>query len=180
MATIGFISTNKLMTSPYAYEILREYNARLQRDGKVNKLAFHREVILPKIPDYKQISWYCFLRRAYDKIGSPNLPVPLPDGQQLDAVHGAGEMVKTLQSNELATREGISHALNLGAAFYAELWTKYKTDPESLTDFEKKIFSDSMFKAMKAQDSRIHALGKVRQDNRDQARFERAFGESVY
>jgi len=50
MATIGFISTNKLMTSPHAYEILREYNEILKRDGKVNRLKFYREIIL-KIRD---------------------------------------------------------------------------------------------------------------------------------
>lgn len=33
---------------------------------------------------------------------------------------------------------------------------------------------------MKAQDSRIHALGKVREDSREQVKFERAFNNAAF
>jgi hypothetical protein len=33
---------------------------------------------------------------------------------------------------------------------------------------------------MKAQDSRIHALGKVREDKREQDKFDRAFSGAAY
>lgn len=175
MAHVGFLSTNKLMTSPHAYEILREYNRLLQRDGKVNRLKFYRDVILPKIPDYDQNSWYGFLNRAYEKTGASNLPLPVPDEQELLKTHQLGELQTALVTNEVATQKGISMALNLGARFYELLLQKFETTPELLTEFEKRVLADSLHKAMKSQDSRIHAIGKVREDGREQAKFERAF-----
>ena len=147
----------------------------MQRDGKVNRLKFYREVILPKIPDYDQNSWYGFLNRAYEKTGASNLPLPVPDEQELTKTHQLGELQKNLVANEIATQEGVSHALNLGAAFYKNLWQKYIDNPASITQFEERVLESSLFKAMKAQDSRIHAIGKVREDGREQAKFERAF-----
>ena len=82
-------------------------------------------------------------------------------------------------SNQEATQRGISYALNLGAKFYEDLMTKYRNDPNSLTAYEQRIMSDSIFKAMKSQDSRIHALGKVREDSREQAKFEHAFQDAA-
>ncbi len=175
MPHVGFISTNKLMTSDHGYEILREYNERLKRDGKINRLAFYREFILPRIPDYDVNSWYGFLSRTYKKIGSSKLPIPLPDETQLEKTHLTGELVNTMLSNEIATQKGIKNALNLGAMFYEALYKKYIEHPDDLTEFEKRVLADSLFKSMKAQDSRIHALGKVREDDREQAKFERAF-----
>ena len=59
------------------------------------------------------------------------------------------------------------------------LLKKYKDAPEKLETWEKKILADSLFKAMKAQDSRIHAIGKVRDDGREEEKLNRAFEDAA-
>ena len=61
-----------------------------------------------------------------------------------------------------------------------EILKKYKDAPEKLETWEKKILADSLFKAMKAQDSRIHAIGKVREDGREEEKLNRAFEDAAY
>jgi len=175
MGMIGFISTNKLMTSPHAVEILRAYNEILLRDGKVNKLKFYRDVILPKIPEYDQGSWYSFLKRQHAKLGSAAASLPVPTVNDIEKNTELDAMQDVIVANDEATQSGVKYALNIGAKFYKKLWKKYTETPDLLTEVERRILSDSLFKAMKAQDSRIHALGKVREDNREQYKFDRAF-----
>jgi len=175
MINIGFIKTNKLMSSEHALRILNEYNDMLKRDGKINRLAFYRNNILPLIPDYDQNSWYAFLKRVYKQNGSSRLPIKLPSEQQVEGTYAVNELQKTIVSNDQATQKGIAHALNLGAKFYERIWKKFEEDPDSLSQFEQRLVADSMFKAMKSQDSRIHAIGKIKEDSREEAKFERAF-----
>ncbi len=173
-------STNRLATSPAYSKILYEYNRQFQETaGRMSDKKFYENFVATEVKNYGLAAWYGFLKR-FKSQATGLLPIEVSDSTKIIGTDQEAALSKTIRSNEIATQEGISHALNLGAEFYKMLWKKYQEDPESLTDFEKKIFADAMFKAMKAQDSRIHALGKVRQDNRDQARFERAFGEAAY
>ncbi len=77
-----------------------------------------------------------------------------------------------LLSNEMATQLGIQRALNIGASRLKEILE----NPQLMT---AKDAIELLFKAMKAQDSRIHAASKIREDNRQQTMFEQAFIEAV-
>ncbi len=171
------ITKSRLASHPKYAVILHQYNEWLQRDGKVNSLKFFNEVIHPVFPEFHVQSWYLFVRKFKTSAGL--IAAQAGTQQQIAAGSNADialqETARTLLTNDQATQRGIHTALNLGAAFYEALWKKYNEAPETLTDFEKRCLSDSMFKAMKAQDSRIHAIGKVREDNRNQARFDHAF-----
>jgi hypothetical protein len=161
-------SRNALVNSPHYGAILKEYNEQYAaKKGKVSDKKFHEEFIVPMVPEYKLMSWYQFLRRWKDAAGLsiaakiPLLPAADPIAQQ-----------EALLANEQATQRGIALMLNIGRLTLEELLS----NPAELAKMPLKERVDLLTKAMKAQDSRIHAVGKIREDNRDQARFEQAFG----
>ncbi len=170
------ITKSRLASHPKYAVFLHRYNEILKRDGRVNNLKFYREVIQPDFPEYHVQSWYQFVNRFKTEAGliaarpSDYLPEPMSVNKEAER-----SLMDAFLSNDEATQIGISNALNLGAAFYRDLLNKYRNNPELLTPFERKTLSDALHKAMKSQDSRIHALGKVREDARETARFDRAF-----
>lgn len=170
------ITKSRLASHPKYAVILHQYNELLKADGKVNNLKFYKEIILPEIPDFHLQSWYQFLRRFKTETGIIQARAASANMAGIEVRKDVERtLAATLMTNDEATKRGISTALNLGAAFYEDLMKKYKEAPASLTQFEEKVLSDALHKAMKSQDSRIHALGKVREDGREQAKFERAF-----
>jgi hypothetical protein len=155
--------------------ILKEYNELFARQGHVNNKKFYLDVIKPVIPQYGLGSWYNFLKRFSCAAGlqvayTRRLPrVPTEEEKKLEV--GFMETQTQMLSNQEATQRGIQAALNIGAARLQYL----SEHPELITPKEA---SELLFKAMKSQDSRIHAIGKVREDTREQEKFDRAFGES--
>lgn len=176
------ITKSRIASHPKYAVILHQYNEWLQRDGKVNSLKFFNEVIHPVFPEFHVQSWYLFVRKFKTSAGLIAAQA-LGQGEAAAGTNADRELQTTARAmltNDQATQRGISTALNLGAAFLEKLWKKYNETPETLTDFERRCLSDAMFKAMKAQDSRIHAIGKVREDNRQQARFDKAFEGAAF
>lgn len=166
------ISTNKLAMSPHYETILQKYNQELSQKGKVNNSKFYREVILPLIPDYYPQSWYQFLHRLKATAGSSvaqasnQKELSPPEIQE-------NKLQNTLLSNEKATALAINRALNIAVNRLQEI----EKNPQLLSH---KDAIDLFFKAMKAQDSRIHAVGKIREDSRKEDAFERAFTRNAY
>lgn len=169
------LSTNKLANHSAFPKIIEQYNLLLQK-GKVNNFKFWREVILPEIPDYKMQSWYQFLKRFKTSQGivpveiSPVIQSPLAEGSA-----ALENTAKIMLSNDSATQKLISNLLNISAQAAEGILS----NPASVSsDTWKKI--EMGLKAMKSQDSRIHAIGKLREDKREQDKFDRAFeGASV-
>lgn len=177
------LKTNALVNHPAYGKIIMAYNEILKRDGKVNNKKFYEEVVKPEIPDYKMISWYKFLERF--KIHSGIVAVEVPKDKELVA---PGEVIPsngitteqvvqntitTMQTNQAATASFIQSALNIGARRAQQILE----NPELMTAKEAMDFA---LKAMKAQDSRIHAIGKVREDNREEEKLNRAFAMEAY
>ena len=179
--TLKVSPLNILANSDHYPKILYEYNKEFLEKGKVNNKKFYEEVIKPCLPTYHIQTWYGFLKRfktsrgivVIEKVNiSHNLLSNNEDQEK--------NLEKNLLSNSQATQEGIKAALNSGAMFYKQLWERYNRDRNSLTVFEQGCLKDAMFKAMKSQDSRIHAVGKIREDTREQALFDRAFSDASY
>lgn len=168
MKVVTAKSNNKLVHSPHYGTILREYNERFARDGKVNAKQFHEEVVSSLLPHYKLHTWYAFLKRFETSAG-----LIAANAHQTAPPADPTQEARTLLSNNQATVIGIQSALNIGAARLKELLE----NPELMTAKEA---ADLFFKAMKAQDSRIHAVGKIREDNREQEKFDRAFDGATY
>lgn len=165
-------SRNILVNSPNYGSILAEYNRRFKESqGKVNEKKFWSEIIVPLLPNYGLMNWYQFLRRWRNAAGLEAVArIPLlPQGEP-------NEEQKILLSNEIATQTGINAALNIGNKALMDL----VNDPRAMAKLSPKDRADLLFKAMKSQDSRIHAIGKIKQDNRDEARFNRAFAQDGY
>ena len=166
--------SNQLVTSKYYATILKEYNEILRDYGKVNDKKFWTQNILPRIPEYKLMSWYQFLRRF--KTATALVAAAITDQYSKNPPNKNIEEAKleeNLITNEAATNIGIQRALNIGADAFDQLINH----PEELSAKER---TELFFKAMKAQDSRINAVRNVRQDNREEAKFHRAFNNASY
>jgi len=156
---------------------MREYNDRHARDGSVNAKKFYEEIIAPVMPEYKMGAWYNFLARFKTAAGLVIQQAKIIEAH--DANPGISAKVEenklstALLSNEAATQLGIKTALNIGAKSLQDLMENlHLTPPKDRVDI--------LFKAMKAQDSRIHAIGKIREDNREEEKFNRAFDGANY
>lgn len=167
MAIVRVIATNRLATSPFYAEIVAEYNERLKRDGRVNTRSFFKEVVSPRIPNYKENAFYKFIRKI--KTAGGLAPV-VGSGLDLPMTPEEEQIRNTLLSNQEATQRGVAYALNIGKKALEEILQN------PTISVEKRV--ELLFKAMKAQDSRIHALGKMREDSREQAKFDHAFQDA--
>ncbi len=187
---LSALHTNRLVTHPAYAKILAQYNERLQTNGKVNNKKFYEEVIVPALPGYALQTWYSFLKRFVSPDGIIAAEVLNPRSieasllQPSPAVAGSGvvpttsqnaigEVRKTIASNQDATARGIQLALNIGNDRLKEIIE----NPQLMS---AKDAIDLLFKAMKAQDGRVRAIGKVREDNREQEKFDRAFDNEAY
>lgn len=170
-------SRNVLVNSPHYAQIIKEYNRQFaDLRGRINDKKFWESVIHSFIPNYSLMSWYQFLRRWKDAAGLEGVSkVPLLP-QKVDPIEATEEFRKNFLTNEQATQIGINIALNLGTLTLREI----AENPDILKSLPPDKRIELLFKAMKAQDSRIHALGKVREDSREQAKFERAFKNAAF
>ena len=166
------LPTNKLASSPHYKIILNKYNQKLEQDGKVNNLKFYREEIIPLIPNYHIQSWYQFLHRFKATAGQIMAEAYNPKIKEQNK-DKENKLQTTLLNNEIATNLGIQIALNIGVGRLKDILA----NPQLMS---AKDAIDLIFKAMKAQDSRIHAIGKIREDNRKEDMFERIFSEVAY
>lgn len=163
---------NILVKHPSYQKILHLYTERLQTDGRVNNKRFFEEVIKPEIPGYNMQSWYLYIK----KFGTPTgvLSAEVVDGPAREIIPDAEKKLNTvILDNKTATSKGIALALNIAT----ERLQKIMENPQLMTAKEA---IDLLFKAMKAQDSRIHAIGKVREDNREEEKLSRAFSDNAY
>lgn len=179
--TIRAQARNKLATHPSYPKILAKYNELFCKHGHVNNGKFYREYILPEIPDYHIQSWYQFLRRAFKKEAGLEEAVV---GDAYDAYKKAlnkpigKEVVERALSENItlsdeATARGIRLALNVGTAALQKLME----NPEKLL---MKEAIELLFKAMKAQDSRARVIKEVRQDVREEEKFNKMLNEEIY
>ncbi len=163
---------NKLVKHPAYQKILHQYTERLQRDGRVNNKRFYEEVILPEIPDYNMQSWYMHIKKFGTATGI--IPAQVVDGSVKDITPDAERNFNNvLLSNKDATAKLVASALNISAQAAQDI-----IDNPSLLSAKERL--EIGLKAMKAQDSRIHAIGKVREDNREEEKLSRAFSDGAY
>lgn len=166
------LSTNILANHPAYQKLMTAYNELLKRDGKVNNKKFYEDVILAEIPEYTMTSWYHFLKRFKTEAGI--VPISVPTAHAPVAIGEVGaELKRTFLSNSEATQRAIASALNLSAEALQEI-----IENPTLLSTEKR--AELFLKVMKAQDSRVKAVGTIRADNREQERFDRAFDNASY
>lgn len=172
-------STNRLANSPHYADILRMYNEQFAIKGKVNLRKFHRDVVLPLIPNYSYISLYQFVKRFASAAGlsiavnKPLLERPTPEA----LAEQQEQFKKNLVTNAEAENEGINIALNLVLKKLKEIGDDPINNSKQITLKDAVGF---LTQIMKTRDSRINAIGKVKEDNRVQAKFEHAFGNAAY
>lgn len=164
------IKTNRLVNSPHYTRILTEYNTRAKL-GKVNATKFFNEVVAPSIPNYSLDAFHKFLKNF--KVAGELIAVKTVESLTNNDPKAAETLMNNLSTREAATRTGLLAALNIGSKKIQEAIT----NPEALT------FKEGMqlfFGAMKAEDSRIVAIGKVRKDLREEELFNKVLDEGNY
>lgn len=168
------LKNNRMVHSPHYATILKEYNTRLERGDKISNRQFYFEVVSGLIPNYSIVSWYAFLKKFNTSSGlmAANTMALQTTGEE-NLGKEAATFSRNMMTNAEATQKLIAGSLNISA----EAVKKLLENPELLTAKER---IEIGLKAMKAQDSRIHAVGKIREDNREQEKFERAFDDSAY
>jgi len=168
------LSTNKLASSPEYQKILHLYNTEFERcGGKVNNLKFYREVILPLLPKYHLQSWYQFLRRFKTNAGLLEAKVVKSGSRSVCKIEE-----ERLKQNILSNQEATSRAINIILNIATRAAEKALINPDEFLTAKEAI--ELGFKAMKAQDSRVHAIGKIREDNREEEKLQRAFNDAMY
>lgn len=167
------LATNILANSEHYSTILEKYNEELKENGKVNNKKFYEEVIHPLLPDYHMQSWYKFLRRFKGNDGLEIATVAHIDGPIENGPPAQQNLAMTILSNQQATAKLVAGLLNVSADAAAAIMA----NPNLLSPKERVELG---IKIMKAQDSRIHAVGKIREDTREQEKFDRAFDDAAY
>ena len=169
------LPSNRLVSSLAYPKILRMYNEILQREGRVNAKKFYEEIVSKEIHSYSMRAWYQFLKRFKTPAGI--VATEIKDlAREINKDENRAIEVGipiTILSNQAATAKLIANILNISA----DAAQKIIEDPTLLTTKER---IELGLKGMKAQDSRIHAVGKIREDNREQERFDRAFDAAAY
>lgn len=168
--------SNAFTQSPLHNSIMERYHT-LAMQGEVSLVDFHAENIAPVLPEYKYESFRTYIRKLEEdmkamSIGLPNgasnkLGAPLPESVAIQ------RLKDLVVSSSRSTREGIALALGIGL----ETLQKIALGQIEMSAKER---AELLFKAMKAQDSRIAATRMIRQDNREQAVFESVFSEAAY
>lgn len=167
------LSTNRLVKHDAYGKILMQYNDLLKKDGKVNNKKFYEDVVVKEFPSYALQSWYQFLKRFKTEAGIVAVEVVKPMGATPSTSGITLDVAATLMSNQAATASFIQTTLNIGM----ERARQILENPQLMTAKEAMDFA---LKAMKAQDSRMHAIGKVREDNREEEKLKRAFAADAY
>ncbi len=166
--------TNTLVAHPSYQKIMHLYNEELQHEGKVNNKKFYETVILKEMPEYHLQSWYQFLKRFKTDHGIIPATITGPSGLgTLSTPSAANDVARTMLSNQEATAKLVAGLLNISADAAADILA----DPTKLSPKDRLELG---IKIMKAQDSRIHAVGKLREDNREQEKFDRAFDSAAF
>lgn len=166
-----FLTTNPIVTHPSYAEILHDYNEILRTGKKVSQLKFHREVVSVKIPTCSYRSWHYFIKKLENPHALPAVPETI-----VAANVERTELSNILLSNQQATEQGLQAALNIGSIALRDLFN----DPIALARMPKEKLADLMFKAMKAQDSRVHAIGRMKDDRRAEEKFNRLLNNGTY
>lgn len=159
---------NQLVRSEHHDAIMAKYHERLAAAGKVHLKDFHREIIQPLLPGYGYNNFVIYINNL--KADAAAGVALAPAVAQSPAVQ---EAFKTLMKADEATRRGIELALNIGASALEEI----AKDPSKLSVKDRALLLNA---AMRAQDSRINAMARVRQDKREQLAFEHVFGDAAY
>lgn len=170
---LNVLKTNILANHPAYPKIFSKYNEILSQEGKINNKKFFEEVILPEIPHYSLKSWYQFLTKFKTEKGL--VETKQSRFHEAPATIVENQVAKTMASNQDATAHLIQKTLNISN----EAATRIMEHPELMTDNDRKQVELGL-KAMKAQDSRIHAIGKIKEDSREEEKLQRLFDNATY
>ena len=168
-------SNNRLIKHKAYPKIMAEYNEILRRDGKVVEKTFFEKFVRPEIPSYSLDGWYSFIKRFKTSEGL-TVPRQIAGGSfhpPTSRTEAEEQTAIVMLSNNEALQNSIARALNISATALKDIME----NPE-LVPAEKR--AELFLKVMKAQDSRVKAIGTIRADNRDQERFDRAMNIAAY
>lgn len=164
--------TDKLSSHPSYGGIMAAYNDILKRDGKVNNSDFYVQWVAPNIRNYTYSSFCRFILR-FKRQADALAPQIVERMNLTDAKAPVAELKNTLVDNATATQRGIAQALNMGMKAIEDI-----ASGNTPISVEKR--AAFLFKAMNAQNQRIHAMATIRKDNREEKQFQQSFNDAAY
>lgn len=163
-------SNSVLAKHPKYAQIISVYRDQyLANGGKVNEKKFWEEHIHPIVPGFSLQAFYQFMHRFRRETGTQT-SLAVASAQTVPVTVAEKNLDAAMVSNDVATQTGIQAALNIMARTLKDIFA----DPEG-SGMSKLQLADLGFKAMKAQDSRIKAIGAMRADDREEEKFNRMF-----
>lgn len=151
---------------PQRQEIIDKFNEEVAKNGGVNKTEFYNTHIAPILPDFKKEAWFKTIR-ALERNKKVDLP---PEKPKTEIVFTPGS---ALVAPAESTREGIKVALNIGR----EALEQIRENPHLVPPYTR---AKLLFDAMNAQNNRINAIAAIRQDRREEAKFQKTFDAATY
>lgn len=178
---------NRLTLSPHYASIMEKYRAEFQKSGRVALKTFHEENIKPILPGFSYVSFCQFMRRAQidaeQKSEGIEAPLPtvgpgaatpaLPVGTTDPVVAHTAKIAEMMANMNANTKKGLALMIGIGLSALEEI----AKDPSQLSARDRGLL---LAAAMKAQDSRVGAIAKVKQEARDEAAFNRALNTAIY
>lgn len=164
-------SNNKFFNSPAFEEVMKEYTQQLQALGNVNLTKFYRDFVSKRIPGLSYASFYRSIRRLN------NQKLLESQNNALTETNSKLSVIKSAQQTQIdianETRAGVAKAIAIGQAALEEILN----NPD-LIPIEKR--AELLFKAMRAQDSRVIAIAAAKRSKREEQTFQHAFREAAY
>lgn len=141
------------MDSPQWTTLVELYSNELEKNGLVNKKKFYDSKVRPLMPTISYMSFLARIRRL-NKKSEPHLMEKISDAQE--------HTIRTL---------------NAMLAIGEDTIRKILMDPDSVSPREK---LDMFFKAMRAQDSRMATLSRVKREDLESRLFMEKFANQAY
>ena len=138
------------------------YETELRRNGKVMLSRFHREKVQPLIPGLSYPAFLERMKRVRKRTAQKTVQKTINE-----------ESITAISEVQEDTIRTLSNILRIGADTIRQIIE----DPDSLSPKDK---LDLFFKAMKAQDSRMVTIAKVKREDREATRFMEKFAEQAY
>ena len=171
----SFGSTNSVINHAKYQEIAALLRERIVAGGgKVNAAKFYREVIASEAPDITYKAWTHYMAKlkaidpGFESLASPKTLSP--------AIAATVDISTIIADGRRATESGLNSMIHIGAKALESIIR----DPALMERLPLKDRIMLLPLAMKAQDSRVHAIGRMKDDRRAEEKFNRLLNNGTY
>ena len=145
-------------------------------NGTAHANQFYEDVVFKHCPDTKRKTWLNLAIKLKKSFEAKRELIAINQDTELLSVDGksnAANNPNAMVKSELATLAGVKTALNIGY----EALRQIRANPSILPIKDR---AELLFRAMAAQNERIKALATMKQEEREEKKFQKSFAEAAY